>query len=94
MFDHLEGEAKEEIKYRSTAEREDPAKILAILEELYGCSESYVTLQQAFFSRRRQEGETLHEFSLTLMGLMEKVKQCAPTDMSDAGSLLRVCLVV
>jgi len=84
LFDHL-GEAKEEIKYRSATEREDPAKILAI----YGCSESYVALQQAFFSRRQQEGETLHEFSLTLMSLMEKVKQCAPTDMSDTGALLR-----
>lgn len=89
LFDHLEGEAKDEIKYRSAAEREDPAKILSILEELYGCAESYVALQQAFFSRRQQEGETLHEFSLVLMGLMEKVQQCAPTDMSDAGALLR-----
>ena len=66
LFDHLEGEAKEEIKYRSAAEREDPAEILAILEELYGCSESYGALQQAFFSRRQQEGETLHEFSISL----------------------------
>ena len=85
----LEGEAKNEIKYHSAVEREDPAKILAILEELYGCSESYVSLQQAFFSRRQQEGETLQEFSLTLMGLMEKVKQCAPADMLNAEVLLR-----
>ncbi|KAM7376711.1 hypothetical protein PAMP_006422 [Pampus punctatissimus] len=89
LFDHLEGEAKDEIKYRSAAEREDPTKILAILEELYGCSESYVSLQQAFFSRRQQEGETLQEFSLALLGLMEKVKQCAPADMPNAEVLLR-----
>lgn len=89
LFDHLEGEAKDEIKYRSAAEREDPAKILAILEELYGCSESYVSLQQAFFSRRQQEGETLQEFSLALMGLMEKVKRCAPAVMLNAEVLLR-----
>ncbi|XP_059206995.1 uncharacterized protein LOC131986181 [Centropristis striata] len=89
LLDHLEGEAKDEIKYRSAAERENPVKIFAILEELYGCSESYVSLQQAFFSRRQQEGETLQEFSLALMGLMERVKQCAPTDMPDAGTLLR-----
>lgn len=89
LFDHLEGEAKEEIKYRSAAEREDPTRILAILDELYGCSESYVAVQQAFFSRGQQEGETLQEFSLALMGLMEKVKRCAPADMPHAGALLR-----
>lgn len=89
LLDHLEGEAKDEIRYRSAAEREDPAKIFAILEELYGCSESYVALQQAFFSRGQQEGETLQEFSLALMGLMEKVKRCAPADMPNAEALLR-----
>lgn len=70
-------------------QREDPARILTILQELYGCSESYVALQEAFFSRRQQEGETLQEFSLALMGLMEKVKQRAPADMPNAEALLR-----
>lgn len=88
LFDHLEGEAKDEIRYRSAAEREDPAKILAILKELYGGLESYISLQQAFFSRRQQEGETLQEFSLALRGLMEKVK---PTchDMPNAEAFMR-----
>lgn len=89
LFDHLEGEAREEIKYRSGVEREDPLRILAILQELYGCSELYVALQEAFFSRKQQDGETLQEFSLALMGLMERVKQRAPTPMPNAGALLR-----
>lgn len=55
LFDHLEGEAKEE----------------------------------AFFSRRQQEGETLQEFSLALLNLMEKVKLQAPGDMPNAEMLLR-----
>lgn len=89
MFDHLQGEAREEIKYRTSAEREDPAKILAILGDLYGCTQSYVTLQQAFFFRKQQEGETLREFSLALMALMERVKWCAPDGLPNAGVLLR-----
>ena len=44
LFDHLEGKAREEIKYRSSRERSDPD----VLQELYGCVESYV----AFFYRR------------------------------------------
>lgn len=89
LFDHLEGEARDEIKYRPGAERGDPDRILAILQELYGCSDSYVALQEAFFSRRQEEGETLQEFSLALMGLMEKVKQRAPAAMLNAEALLR-----
>lgn len=89
IIDHLEGEAKSEIKYRSRAERKDPEKILAVLTELYGCTESYVTLQQAFFSRQQQEGETLQEFSLGLLALMEQVKQRAPGGIPNAEVLLR-----
>ncbi|XP_014833922.1 PREDICTED: uncharacterized protein LOC106911625 [Poecilia mexicana] len=89
LFDHLDGEARNEIKYRSSAEREDPAKVFEILQELYGCSESYVALQEAFFSRGQQEGESLQEFSLALMGLMEKVKQRAPAGMLNSETLLR-----
>lgn len=89
MFDHLEGEARKEIKYRTSAEQADPAQILAILNDLYGCSQSYITLQQAFFSRTQQEGETLQEFSLALMALMDQVKQCAPDGLLNAAVLLR-----
>lgn len=89
LYDHLEGEARDEIKYRSNLERGDPARIMAILEELYGCSESYVALQEAFFSRKQHEGETLLEFSLALMSLMERIKQRAPAGMLNVEGLLR-----
>lgn len=89
LYDHLEGEAREEIKYRPSTERGDPNTIIAVLQELYGCCESYVALQQAFFSRQQQEGETLLEFSLALMSLMAAVKQRAPTDVPNAEVLLR-----
>lgn len=79
----LEGEARKEIKYRPATDRSDPAKIIAVLRELYGCSDSYVALQEAFFSRRQQDGETLQEFSLAA------VKQSAPSEMPNADVLLR-----
>ena len=47
------------------------------------------TLQQAFFSRKQQEGETLLEFSLALMALMEQVKQHAPDWLLNSEVLLR-----
>lgn len=51
IYNHLVGEAKNEIKYRSRAEREDPDWILSILQEIY------VALQEKLFSRKQIEGE-------------------------------------
>lgn len=88
LYDHLEGEVREEIKYHPTAERSDLAKIIAVLRELYS-TDSYVALEEAFFSRQQKEGETLQEFSLALMSLMASVKkQRAPSDMPNAEMLL------
>ncbi|XP_060780518.1 uncharacterized protein LOC132888512 [Neoarius graeffei] len=89
IYDHLEGEVKDEIKYRPPTERRDSEKILDVLRELYGCSQSYVTLQQAFFSWQQQEGETLQEFSLALMDLMDQVQRRAPNGVPNSEVLLR-----
>lgn len=89
LYDHLVGEAREEIKFRPSAERKDPDKIISILKELYGCSKSYVALQESFFSRKQQDGETLQEFSLALLSLMDKVKKSAPDSVPNSEVLLR-----
>lgn len=89
LYDHLEGDAKEEIRYRPKADRENPEKIIEILQELYGCPQSYVALQEAFFSRKQQEEESLLEFSIALMALMEKVKRRAPQGLFNTDVLLR-----
>jgi len=88
LYDHLEEEAWEEIKYRSSIERGVPARLSATLQEFYGCSDSYVALQETFFTHKQHEGETLFEFSLALMSLMERVKQRAPAGMLNADGLL------
>ena len=89
IYDHLEGEAKEEIKFRPRRDREDPAMIVSILQELYGCAQSYVALQEQFFSRKQLDGESLLEYSHALFALMEKVVKNAPNTMPNSEILLR-----
>lgn len=89
LYDHLDGEARDEIRYRPREEKENPEKIFEILQELYGCPQSYVALQEAFFSRKQQEGETLLEFSIALMTLIDKVRRNAPEGILNADVLLR-----
>lgn len=89
VYDHLEGEARDEIKYRPRAEREDPECVFAILKELYGCPKSYISLQQDFFSRKQLAGESLQEFSHALQCLMAKVVANSPTRVPNSDFLLR-----
>lgn len=88
LFVHLEGEARQEIKFRPPAEQEDSEKIIVILREHYCWMDSYIILQETFFSQRQKEGESLLEFSLVLMGLLASVKECAPYGVPKAEVLL------
>lgn len=89
LVDHLEGEAQDEIKYRPSLDKDDPRRIISALRELYGCAESYVALQEVFYSRRQLEGETLQEFSLALLGLFDRLKQQSPHVISNADVIVR-----
>lgn len=89
IYDHLEGSAKDEIKYRPQQDREDPEKVLTILQEVYGCSLSYVALQKDFFSRKQLEGESLQDYSHALFELMKKIMRNAPQAIPNSAILLR-----
>lgn len=89
VFDLLDGEAKAEVKFRPAREREDADQIFDILLEAYGCSQSYITLQQQFFQRRQLEGESLREYSHSLMSLMERLKRKAPLCFPNPDFVLR-----
>lgn len=89
LYDHLEGEARNEIKYRSKEEREDPETVFKILIELYGCSQSYVGLYKQFFERRQKEGESLNEYSHALMSLLEMVLRSNSNSIPNSEIVLR-----
>ena len=89
LYDHLEGEAKAEIRFRSLAEREQPNTILTILKELYGSTSSFVSLQKQFFDRKQKEGESLKEFSHSLWALIEDITRAYPNRLTDLDTLVR-----
>ncbi|XP_049340756.1 uncharacterized protein LOC125804921 [Astyanax mexicanus] len=89
LYDHLEGGARNEIKYRSAMVREDPREIISVLKEVYGCAKSYVYWQQRFFDRKQRDGESLFDFSHALMELMDRVKQCKRDAIVNPDGVLR-----
>ncbi len=89
VYDHLDGEARNEIRYRPSTVREDPNEIFKALREVYGRSQSFVTLQQKFFDRKQREGESLQEFSHALMALMDQILQVRPLGVPRPQDVLR-----
>lgn len=89
LFDHLEGEARNEVKYRPTATRENPESIIEVLREVYGCAKSYVYWQQRFFNRKQKDNESLFEFSHALMEMLDKVKQSNEGPIRNPDVVLR-----
>ena len=89
VFNHLDGEARIEIKYQSSLVRDDGDEIFSILRELYGSSHSHISLQRKFFNRKQLEGESLLEYSHALMILMDQVKKNNVNTVSNPQVVLR-----
>lgn len=86
VFDHLEGAARTEIKFLPTAERESMESIFKVLKEVYGCMHTHIALQRRFYNRRQQEGESLIDFSHSLMDLMDLINKSDAHAASIAAS--------
>ncbi|XP_061187965.1 uncharacterized protein LOC133196030 [Saccostrea echinata] len=72
IYSHLEGQAKEEIKFRPEI-RQDPYATLDCLRSAFGNPESVTLLQQNFFERNQQDSETIRHFSYALLDLYQIV---------------------
>ena len=71
LFDHLDGEAKAEVRFHSVADRDTPDKVFKILRENYACPQGYVLVQQQFYLRAQKQGETVREYSHALKSIMD-----------------------
>ena len=90
---HLEGAAKEEVKYADKDKKKDPASVFKILREAFGEKLSTTQLLDAFYARRQREKETLREFSHGLMSLLARVRRKDPQAITD-GSQTRLSGIV
>ena len=72
IYSHLEGQAKEEVKFRPDI-RQDPYAILDCLRSAFGNPESVTSLQQKFFERNQQDSETIRHYSYALLELYQNV---------------------
>lgn len=88
VYDHLIGEAKDEIKFRPKRTRDHPRQIFDILLEQFNNSKPLIVLKERFYARKQQEGESLREFSNSLFSLMDEMIHCCPNGVAGSTRLL------
>ena len=90
IIDHLEGEAREEVRFRPGVDRDDSCSHFFYLARAIWPFSVLCHIAAGFLlARQQQEGETLQEFSLALLVLMQSIKQAAPDGMPNSEVLLR-----
>ena len=71
--DHLAGNARREILGRGSAVANDPTKILAVLEKVFGDGDTLPQLQQRFFAYKQSGNQNLLSCSLELVTLHDRI---------------------
>ena len=71
MTSHLEGDARQEIRFRPVEEVRTATCIRRILLEVFGEKRSVSQLQELFYLRKQADGEGIRSFAGALQQLME-----------------------
>ena len=86
---HLEGPAKDELRYRSSVDRASAEAIYEILRGAFGEKRSVPQLFKQFYDRKQKDGETLRVFSHSLLELLDCVAQRCPEAVQNKDQVLR-----
>ncbi|CAC5426611.1 unnamed protein product [Mytilus coruscus] len=89
ILSHLEGPAREELRYRSASEKKTPATVLGILREVFGEKSTISELLSDFYQCRQKEGQSLQEYSHDLMNKLSKVCKRDPKAVQDRDKAIR-----
>jgi len=73
LYDHLSGQARDELRVVAEVDRDEPSKIFDILRVLFQDEDTSAQIQQVFFQRAQKYGETLQQYSLALLKIMERL---------------------
>ncbi|XP_071956902.1 uncharacterized protein [Antedon mediterranea] len=89
LLTHLTGAAKEEILCREAGVKEDSAEIIKILKLRFGPGERVQSLSTKLHEREQLEGETLADFSGTLIRLYDRMEAAASGEEKEALTKLK-----
>lgn len=77
----LDKRAKAEVKFQHNLQKATLGEILETLKLLYRSKDTLLQLQEKFYSRNQQQGESLEEYAVSLMEVIAQI--CDKTKMSS-----------
>lgn len=81
VFEHLSGEARLEARGRPAEVREDPDKLLGVIQTVFGDRRALPNLFERFYKREQGPKESLLEYSIVLVSAWGKIEaQLDPTN--------------
>ena len=89
IFDNIGGQCKDEIRLRPESERNTPEKIFEIIRTVFTNFQTLASLQQQFYQRNQGQGESLQNFSLALMTIVDKIEHKDSKAITDKDTMLR-----
>ncbi|MES9880803.1 MAG: zinc finger CCHC domain-containing protein [Sedimenticola sp.] len=89
LFDHLQGQARDELRVIPESDRKIPARIFDALRALFQDVDTVAQIQQAFYQRSQRQNETLQQYSLALLKLMDKLCKKQREAVGDKELMLR-----
>ena len=89
LYDHLQGQARDEVRTLKKTDRNNPGKILEVLQQLFQDADTTAQIQQKFFQREQKKGESLQPYSLSLLKLMDRMLQKSKTVVGDKELMLK-----
>lgn len=89
LMDNLGGQAKDEIRLRPRLERDTAENILKIIKDAFASTETLGALQQQFYQRDQKHGESLQNYSLALMKLLDKIVAKDENAVTDFDEMLK-----
>ena len=89
IISHLEGAAREEIRYRPASEKKKPREVLAILHEVFGDKGTLSELFSEFLQCQQGEEQSLQEFSHVNMCKLDKIYKRDPKAIPNRDLTLR-----
>ncbi|XP_061165266.1 zinc finger CCHC domain-containing protein 12-like [Saccostrea echinata] len=89
VLSHLEGPAREEMRFRPTEEKKSPEAVLEILKEVFGERATVSELLSEFYSTKQSRSQSLQDFSVELMGKLERILRVDKSRVKERDSMLR-----
>lgn len=87
--DHLQGKAKDEIRVRADSEKTSVEQIFEILKSVFQDADTVAHIQQLFYQRDQKKDESLQDYSLQLLKLVDRLIKKGSGVIGDKNLMLK-----